>query len=88
LTSFYFGYIFKIISVNFKDVKTRLRIKLRRAKGGEETVMMNNCCGGYCEPAAYSKDDRKALLKEQASILEAKLATIRHWLENIDKEDK
>jgi len=68
LTSFYFGYIFKIISVNFKDVKTRLRIKLR--------------------PAAYSKDDRKALLKEQASILEAKLATIRHWLENIDKEDK
>jgi len=51
-------------------------------------MMYANDCGGYCEPISYSKSDRKALLKEQESILEAKLATIRHWIENIDKEDK
>ena len=49
----------------------------------------NNMCGGYCGPEDYeiSKDDRKALLKEKAAILEAKLATVRHWIETIDKEE-
>jgi hypothetical protein len=48
----------------------------------------NNNCGDYCEPYTVTKDDRKALLKEQASILEAKLATIRHWIENLDKDEE
>jgi len=51
-------------------------------------MMYANDCSGYCEPAVYSKSDRKALLKEQESILEAKLATIRHWIDNIDTEEK
>ena len=51
-------------------------------------MMYGNCCGDYSEPAVWSKSDRKALLKEQESILEAKLATIRHWIENLDKEEK
>lgn len=51
-------------------------------------MMTANDCGGYCEPAAFSKSDRKALLKEQEAILEAKLATIRHWIENLDKEEQ
>lgn len=51
-------------------------------------MFYTNNCGGYCEPAAYSKGDQKALLKEQEKILEAKLATIRHWIENVDKEEK
>ena len=34
-----------------------------------------------------TKKDRKALLKEKESILEAKLATIRHWIENLDEEE-
>lgn len=47
-----------------------------------------NACGGYCEPESleWSKEDRKALLKEKEAILEAKLATIRHWIESADKE--
>jgi len=49
----------------------------------------SNMCGGYCEPEemGWSKDDRKALLKEKKAVLEAKLATINHWIESIDEED-
>ena len=44
-------------------------------------------CGSCdCGPESISKADHKALLEEQAKILEAKLATIRHLIENIDKE--
>lgn len=48
----------------------------------------SNMCGGCCEPGelGLSKQDRKALLKEKEAILEAKLATIRHWMEESDKE--
>jgi len=48
----------------------------------------SNICGGYCAPEdlELSKEDRKALLKEKEAILEAKLATIRHWIETADKE--
>lgn len=48
----------------------------------------SNMCGGYCRPEDYeiSKEDRKALLKEKEAILEAKLATIRHWIETADKQ--
>ena len=48
----------------------------------------NNNCGDYCEPMEISKKDRKALLQEREAILEAKLATIRHWIENLDEEDE
>lgn len=49
----------------------------------------SNMCGGYCEPEDFnwSKADRKALLEEKKSILEAKLATIKHWIESLDKEE-
>lgn len=48
----------------------------------------NYCGGGYCEPeGSLSKKDKKALLKEQEAILEAKLATVRHWMESADKEE-
>ncbi len=48
----------------------------------------SNMCGGYCgtDDFELSKDDKKALLKEQEAILEAKLATIRHWMETSDKD--
>ena len=48
----------------------------------------SNMCGGYCGPDnfSWSKTDRKVLLKEKEAIMEAKLATIRHWIENADKE--
>ena len=47
-------------------------------------------CGGYCEPEAevLTKADKKALLEEKKVILEAKLATIKHLLETVDKEEK
>lgn len=48
--------------------------------------MYNNACGDYCEPRVVTKKDRKALLEEQEKILEAKLATVRHWIENLDEE--
>lgn len=49
----------------------------------------SNMCGAYCDPADFnwSKKDRKALLKEKEAILEAKLATVRHWIEDLDKEE-
>lgn len=49
---------------------------------------MMNACGSYCDPDSFviSNQDRKALLKEKEAILEAKLATIRHWIETADKE--
>ncbi len=52
-------------------------------------MMYSNACGAYCEPDSFmiSQKDRKALLKEKEAILEAKLATIRHWIETADKEE-
>ena len=47
--------------------------------------MYGNCGSNYCEPEAWSENDQKALLQERAAILEAKLATVRHWIENLDK---
>ena len=44
-------------------------------------------CGGYCEPVEYTKKDKEAILKEQEAILEAKLATVRHMIENLDSEE-
>lgn len=48
----------------------------------------NNACGVNCDPESYmiSSKDKKALLKEREAILEAKLATIRHWIETADSE--
>ena len=48
--------------------------------------MLYSNCGGYCEPEnlVISKEDKKALLKEKEAILEAQLATIRHWIEKAD----
>lgn len=53
-------------------------------------MMFSNGCGAYCEPesAMISSKDRKALLTEKAAILEAKLATIRHWIEESDEESE
>lgn len=48
---------------------------------------MFGACGEYCEPITVSKTDQKALLKEREAILEAKLATIRHLMETLDKEE-
>ena len=50
-------------------------------------MFYSNSCGAYCEPDNYvvSKADKKALLKEKEAILEAKLATIRHWIETLDQ---
>ena len=51
--------------------------------------MYSNNCGVYCEPEEnLSKDDKKVLLKEREAILEAKLATIRHWIETSDDESE
>ena len=52
-------------------------------------MLFSNNCGGYCGDNAFtmSKTDKKAFLKEQEAILEAKLATVRHLLETSDKED-
>ena len=48
----------------------------------------NMCGAGNCVPDEFnwSKADRKALLKEKEAVLEAKLATIRHWIDSLDKE--
>lgn len=46
-----------------------------------------NMCGGNCYSGSdeeLSAEDRRALLKEKEAILEAKLATIRHWMETAD----
>lgn len=50
--------------------------------------MFSNNCSGYCEPEGFviSKESRKALLKEKEAILEAKLATVRHWIEESESE--
>ena len=43
-------------------------------------------CGyGYCGPMGFSKGDETTFLKEQEKILEAKLATIRHLIEQSEK---
>jgi len=44
-------------------------------------------CGMYCDPEDLSKEDRKALLEEQEKILQAKLATVKHMLENLDSSE-
>lgn len=43
-------------------------------------------CGDNCSPADFSKEDRKALLTEQQAILEAKLATVKQMIKNLDSE--
>ncbi len=44
-------------------------------------------CGGYCEPfGLVSKKDRKVFLEEHKKVLEAKLATIKHLKESLEKE--
>ena len=48
--------------------------------------MYGDMCGGYCGPGQWSKSDQVALLKEREKILEAKLATIRHMIEETEKE--
>ncbi len=52
-------------------------------------MLFSNNCGGYCgdNNFAMSKPDKKAFLKEQEAILEAKLATVRHLMETSDKEE-
>lgn len=45
-------------------------------------------CGGYCEPVEYTKKDKQALLQEQEAILEAKLATVKHMIENLDSAEE
>ena len=43
-------------------------------------------CGyGYCGPMGFKQEDQAAILKEQEKILEAKLATIRHMIEQAEK---
>ena len=52
-------------------------------------MQYTNMCGDNCYWAAgeeLSAEDRKALLKEKEAILEAKLATIRHWIETADEK--
>ena len=47
----------------------------------------SNMCGDYCEPEGTitSKADQKVLLEEKKAILEAKLATVSHWIESLEK---
>ena len=48
-----------------------------------------NTCGGNCywgTDEELSAEDRKALLREKEAILEAKLATVRHWMETADEK--
>ena len=49
----------------------------------------NRACGQNFDSESYviSSKDRMALLKEKEAILEAKLATIRHWMETADSKD-
>lgn len=42
-------------------------------------------CYGY-EPEDITQEDQKAFLEEKEKILEAKLATIRHLRETLDKK--
>jgi hypothetical protein len=50
--------------------------------------MYSGNCGSYCEPQEWSKKDREVFLKEKQAILEAKLATVKHMLENLDDEEE
>ncbi len=51
-------------------------------------MLFSNNCGGYCDndSMVISKEDKVALLKEKEAILEAKLATVKHWIETTEKE--
>jgi len=50
--------------------------------------MYSNCCGGYCgSDYKPSKKDKKAMLKEEQAILEAKLATVKHLIETADEDE-
>jgi len=55
-----------------------------------KTMYYPNMCRRYCEPESvvFSKIDRKALLEEEKAILGAKLATISHLIDSLDKEEK
>ena len=48
-----------------------------------------NMGGCYCEPydESLTKEDKKALLLEQKAIMEAKIATINHLVDSLDKEE-
>lgn len=52
-------------------------------------MMYANACGGYADQECLmiSNKDRIALLKEKEAILEAKLATIRYWIETAEKAE-
>lgn len=46
----------------------------------------NDMCAAYCSPMGFgSKKDRVALLEEQEKILEAKLATVKHMKDSVQK---
>lgn len=52
--------------------------------------MYANACGGYCDADSFSisSKDRKAWLKEKEAILEAKLATVKHLIEESDRDSE
>lgn len=52
-------------------------------------MMYSNSCGNYSDSECYviSNKDKIALLKEKEAILEAKLATIRYWIETSEKQE-
>jgi len=46
---------------------------------------MHYCnCGDCCEPVETSALDRKIVLEEHKAILEAKLATVKEMIKNLD----
>lgn len=47
----------------------------------------NHC--GYSDQEYYaiSNQDKIALLKEKEAVLEAKLATVRYWIESAEKAE-
>jgi hypothetical protein len=52
--------------------------------------MCNGGCGNHYDydDTELSKEDRMALLVEKKAIYQAKLATLNHWIEELDKEEK
>jgi len=45
--------------------------------------------GCYCEPyeETLTKEDKRTLLLEKKAIMEAKIATINHMLDSLDKKE-
>ena len=48
-----------------------------------------NMGGCYCEPyeETLTKEDKRTLLLEKKAIMEAKIATINHMLDSLDKKE-